>query len=75
MPKKQGVIIESRRTGERYGVTVADFEKHYHEQGFKIVSNEDGSKYRAPKKADEANDADTKAAADTAAKTDKGAGE
>ena len=48
MATKQGVIIESRRTGEQYGVSVADFKKHYEEQGFKIVSNEDGSPYEDP---------------------------
>ena len=42
------VVVESRTTGEQYGVTVADFKKHYEEQGFKIVSNEDGSPYEAP---------------------------
>lgn len=49
MTTKQGVIIESSKTGEQYGVSVADFKKHYEEQGFKIVSNEDGSKYEEPK--------------------------
>lgn len=57
MAKRQGVIIESRRTGEQYGVSVADFKKHYEEQGFKIVSNEDGSPYKEPKATDEKKDA------------------
>jgi hypothetical protein len=48
---KGGVIIESTKTGEQYGVSVADFKKHYEEQGFKIVSNEDGSPYEEPAKA------------------------
>ena len=50
MATRQGVIIESRKTGEQYGVSVADFKKHYEEQGFKIVSNEDGSPYEDPDK-------------------------
>ncbi len=45
---KQTVIIESSKTGEQYAVTPADFRKHYEEQGFRIVSNEDGTKYEAP---------------------------
>lgn len=48
MATKQGVIIEHNKTGEQYGVSVADFKKHYEEQGFKIVSNEDGSPYEDP---------------------------
>ena len=48
MAKQQDVVIESTKTGEQYAVSVADFKKHYEEQGFKIVSNEDGSKYEAP---------------------------
>jgi hypothetical protein len=44
------VIIESSKTGEQYGVSVADFRKHYEEQGFKILSHEDGTPYEAPKK-------------------------
>ena len=55
---KQGVIIESSKTGEQYGVSVADFKKHYEEQGFKIVSNEDGSKYEDPAKPAPVKDAD-----------------
>ena len=58
MAKRQGVIIESAKTGEQYGVSVADFKKHYAEAGFKIVSNEDGSPYDDPdKKADSGTDA------------------
>lgn len=51
MATNKGVIIESSKTGEQYGVSVADFEKHYKEQGFKIISHEDGTPY-APAKAD-----------------------
>lgn len=49
--KQQGVIIESSKTGEQYGVSVSDFKKHYEEQGFKIVSFEDGSPFDPPKSA------------------------
>lgn len=60
MATTQGVIIESSKTGEQYGVSVADFKKHYEEQGFKIVSNEDGSPYEAPAKAADSKASDTK---------------
>lgn len=58
MATKQGVIIEQARTGIQYGVSVADFKKHYEEQGFKIVSNEDGSPYEDPAKPAPKKDAD-----------------
>ena len=58
MAKRQGVIIESRKTGEQYGVSVGDFKKHYEEQGFKIVSNEDGSPYEEPATTTAKKDAD-----------------
>lgn len=57
MAKRQSVIIEHRTTGEQYGVTVGDFKKHYAEQGFKIVSNEDGSPYSEPKAPEPVKDA------------------
>jgi hypothetical protein len=79
MAKKQGVIIESRKTGEQYGVSVGDFKKHYEGQGFKIVSNEDGSKYIDPEtaakmKADAEEKAAAKAEAEAKAKADAEAG-
>lgn len=54
MAKKQSVIIESSKTGEQYAVSPADFRKHYEEQGFKIVSNEDGTAFEEPAKAEAA---------------------
>lgn len=58
MAKNQGVIIESRKTGEQYGVSVGDFKKHYEEQGFKIVAYEDGSPYGEPERATPKKDED-----------------
>lgn len=45
------VIIESRRTGEQYSVTEADYHRHYEEQGFEISSSADGTPLPKPKAA------------------------
>lgn len=49
MAKPSRVIIESRHTGQKYSVTVPDFRKHYEDQGYRIVSNVNGTKYVEPK--------------------------
>lgn len=42
------MVIVEHADGRRYGVNMAAFHRIYEQEGFKIASNEDGSRYEPP---------------------------